>query len=78
MRLKILIKKKFYNLKFPKKNDSQIKDQVILITGISLGIGLGICKKLIKDNKDYNGAFINLLKNIYPSKVNLLVISDTF
>ena len=51
MGLRTFIKKSFYNIKFIKKKNSQIKDHVILITGASSGIGLGLCKRLVEDNK---------------------------
>ena len=51
MGLKTFIKKSLYNVKFIKKKNSQIKDHIILITGASSGIGLGLCERLVKDNK---------------------------
>ena len=42
MGLKTFIKKSFYNIKFIKKKNSQIKNHVILITGASSGRGLMI------------------------------------
>ena len=51
MGLRTFIKKSFYNIKFIKKKNSQIKNHIILITGSSSGIGLGLCKRLVKDNK---------------------------
>ena len=52
MGLRTLLRKNFYNLRYIKKK-SDLKDQNILITGASSGIGLGLCKKLMHNNKIY-------------------------
>ena len=53
MGLRTFLRKNFYNLKYIKNKKSDIKDQIILLTGASSGIGLGICKNLIQKNKVY-------------------------
>ena len=45
--------KKLLQFKIYKKKKSDLKDQNILITGASSGIGLGLCKKLMHNNKIY-------------------------
>ena len=63
MGLRTFLKKKIYNLKFYKKKKSNLKNQTILVTGASSGIGLGICEKLIQNNKIiavYNNNFVSL------------------
>ena len=63
MGLKTFIKKKLYNLKYLKTKDPKLKKKIILVTGASSGIGLGICKRLIKDNLII-GIFNNNEKNL--------------
>ncbi len=70
MGLRSKIKKYFYNKKF--NNDSilnELKNENILITGSSSGIGLSILKLLIKEN--------NILAVCNKNKENLDNINDT-
>tara|TARA_A100000164_G_C21728175_1_gene686243 strand:+ start:103 stop:852 length:750 start_codon:yes stop_codon:yes gene_type:complete len=53
MGLRTFLRRNFYNLKYVKNKKSDLKDQTILLTGASSGIGLGICKKLTQKNKVY-------------------------
>lgn len=83
MGFKSILKKKFYNLKFLTKKNSQIKNHVILITGASSGIGLGLCNQLIKHNKViaiYNNNDSKLKKidnsNLEYLKCDLINLND--
>ena len=83
MGLRSFIKKKFYTMKFPSKKNTQIKNQVILITGASSGIGLGICKKLLNDNKiiaicNNNEKVLNEIKrtNLICLKCDLTLLNN--
>ena len=83
MGFKSILKKKFYNLKFLTKKNSQIKNQVILITGASSGIGLGLCNQLIEHNKViaiYNNNDSKLKKidnsNLQYLKCDLINLND--
>ena len=83
MVFKSILKKKFYNLKFLTKKNSQIKNQVILITGASSGIGLGLCNQLIEHNKViaiYNNNDSKLKKidnsNLQYLKCDLINLND--
>ena len=53
MGLRTFLRKNFYNLRYIKNKKSDLKDQNILLTGASSGIGLGLCKKLMHNNKIY-------------------------
>ena len=74
MGLRTFLRKNLYNLKYIKNKKSDLKDQTILITGASSGIGLGICEKLIKKNKVYaiyNENLSSLLKFKSSNLTNL-------
>ncbi len=74
MGLRTYIKKKIHNLKYLKKKNSNLKNKIILVTGASSGIGLGICKRLIKENLII-GIFNNSEKNLKDiNDKNLLLI----
>ena len=83
MGLRTFLKKNFYNLKFIKNKEIKLKGVQILISGASSGIGLGICKKLVKENKIiaiYNNSKKNLdeieSQNLTSVKCDLSDLSD--
>ena len=74
MGLRTFLRKNLYNLKYIKNKKSDLKDQTILITGASSGIGLGICEKLIEKNRVYaiyNENLSSLLKFKSSNLTNL-------
>jgi len=74
MGLRTFLRKNFYNFRYIKNKKTDLKDQTILLTGASSGIGLGICKNLIQKNKVYaiyNKNYSSLLEVKNPNLTNL-------